>query len=180
MQELLIPGATVILSKTDIPTRKTKYDLIAVYKEGFGLVNIDSQAPNKVVREWLMQQKFDILQAEYIYGESRLDFYLKRGNRNILIEVKGCTLEIDGIGYFPDAPTQRGTKHLRELTRAALSGYECYIAFVIQMSGVLKVLPNVMTDPAFAKALDEARNAGVKVLYLQCDVTENEIKISQS
>lgn len=178
-RELLIPGAEVILSETDNPARRTRYDLIAAYKQGLGLVNIDSQAPNQVVKEWLLSQGFEKVQPEYSFGESRLDFYLEKGERKILIEVKGCTLEIDGIGYFPDAPTERGCKHLRELAKAAKSGYECYVAFVIQMPGVEKVLPNAKTDPMFEKAFNEAIASGVKAIYLPCIVTENELKIKR-
>ncbi len=178
-KELLIPGSKVILSKADNLSRKTKYDLIAVYKQGLGLVNIDSQAPNQVVREWLLLQDYDKVQPEYKFGNSRLDFYLEKGNKKIFMEVKGCTLEIDGIGYFPDAPTVRGTKHLRELTDAVLNGYECYVVFVIQMPKVTEVRPNAATDPVFAKALCEAKAAGVNVICLQCAVTEDELKVKQ-
>jgi len=178
-KELLIPGSTVILSKAEESSRKTAYDLIAVYKKGLGLVNIDSQAPNRAVKEWLEKQSFSKLQPEYKFGDSRLDFYLEMGSSRILMEVKGCTLEIDKTGYFPDAPTLRGTRHLKELAKAAAQGYDCYIAFVIQMPKVTKVLPNTATDPAFSKALQEAVEAGVKILYLPCTVTENEIKITK-
>lgn len=176
-KELLIPGSQVILSQSDNTSRKTKYDLIAVYKQGLGLVNIDSQAPNQVVKEWLLAQNFGKVHPEYKFGNSRLDFYLEKDDRKILMEVKGCTLEIDGIGYFPDAPTERGTKHLRELTKAVLEGYECYIMFVIQMQKVTEVHPNAGTDPIFAKALDEAKTAGVNVICLQCIVTKDELKV---
>ena len=176
-KEFLIPGSQVILSQSDNTARKTKYDLIAVYKQGLGLVNIDSQAPNQVVKEWLLSQNYDKVQPEYKFGNSRLDFYLEKEDRKILMEVKGCTLEIDGIGYFPDAPTERGTKHLRELTNAVLEGYECYVVFVIQMPKVTEVRPNAATDPLFAKALGEAKAAGVNVMCLQCVVTEDELKV---
>jgi sugar fermentation stimulation protein A len=175
-RELLLPGCRVILSESDNPARKTKYDLIAVYKENFGLVNIDSQAPNKVVKEWLQTQNFDLIKPEYTFGKSRLDFYLEKDERKILMEVKGCTLEVDGIGYFPDAPTERGVKHLHELTKAIKLGYESYIVFVIQMPKVSEVRPNKITDPAFVKAYNEAIQTGVKALFLQCDVRENELK----
>lgn len=176
-KEFLIPGSQVILSQSDNTARKTKYDLIAVYKQGLGLVNIDSQALNQVVKEWLLSQNYDKVQPEYKFGNSRLDFYLEKDDRKILMEVKGCTLEIDGIGYFPDAPTERGTKHLRELTNAVLEGYECYVVFVIQMPKVTEVRPNAATDPLFAKALGEAKAAGVNVMCLQCVVTEDELKV---
>ena len=183
-KELLIPGADVVLSVSDNLKRKTKYDLISVYKHGLGWVNIDSQAPNAVVREWLesgpeLFKDITLLKPEFTYGESRVDFYLECGLRKIFIEVKGCTLEIDGIGYFPDAPTQRGIKHLHELTKAVEAGYECYIAFVIAMPGVSQVLPNRVTHAAFGEALDQAVAAGVRILNLPCCVTPDALTIQQ-
>ena len=177
-KELLLPGADVILEIPDNPNRKTKYDLISVYKEGLGLVNIDSQAPNKVVKEWLERQGYDIIKPEYTYGNSRLDFYMEKAGEKYLLEVKGCTLEIDGVGYFPDAPTERGVKHLRELAKAAGEGYHAMAAFVIQMEGVQEVRPNVATHEEFGVALKEAQEAGVEVLPLCCKVTEDELWIS--
>lgn len=179
-RELLIPGAEVYLEKTDNPHRKTKYDLIGVRKSNGLLINIDSQAPNKVVRGWLNQQSLDLIQPEYAYGNSRVDFYLKKGDQSFLMEVKGCTLEKDGIGFFPDAPTERGTKHLKELRRAVSEGYTAAIVFVIQMNGVSEVRPNTETDPQFAKALDEAEKAGVKVLFLMCHVEPDRIEAVRS
>lgn len=181
-KELLLPGSHVILAKADNPARKTQYDLITVYKKGLGWVNIDSQAPNQVVKEWLnsspaLFKNITLIKPEYTYGNCRMDFYLECGSRKILMEVKGCTLEIDGIGYFPDAPTERGVKHLYELAEAAKKGYECYIAFVIAMPGVRKVLPNVKTHPEFGTALAAAMEAGVKVLYLPCNVSPDEMSI---
>ena len=114
-KELLLPGAKVILERSDNLTRKTRYDLIAVYKEPIGLINMDSQAPNKVVKEWLEGQDFDYVKPEYTYGKSRIDFYMEKQGKRYLMEVKGCTLEKEGIGYYPDAPTERGIKHLHEL-----------------------------------------------------------------
>ena len=180
--ELLLPEADVMLAVSDSPLRKTKYDLISVYKKNLGWVNIDSQAPNVVVKEWLMsgQQFFPnitTLKPEYMYSNSRVDFYLECGKRKIFIEVKGCTLEIGGIGYFPDAPTERGVKHLHELMKAVEDGYECYIAFVIAMPHVMKVLPNRMTHPEFGDALDDAVKAGVKILCLPCVVRPDELSI---
>lgn len=177
-KELLIPGVEVILEISDNPARKTKYDLIAVYKDGLGLINIDSQAPNKVVYDWLMQKDFDLVKPEYTYGNSRFDFYMEKGSDRYLTEVKGCTLEIDGVGYFPDAPTLRGVKHLRELTEAARAGYRCSVAFVIQMPGIREVRANVDTHPEFGVALEEARSAGVEILMLQCNITEDSLEIS--
>lgn len=182
-KELLLPSSDVILTKTDDPARKTQYDLIAVYKTGLGWVNIDSQAPNRVVKEWLINspelfENITLLKPEYTYGRSRVDFYMECTDRKVFIEVKGCTLEMDGIGYFPDAPTERGVKHLHELAEAAGKGYECYIAFVIAMPGVRKVLPNVKTHPEFGTALAAAREAGVKVLYFPCNVMPDELSIA--
>ena len=125
-KELLIEGTTVYLSEADNPARKTKYDLIAVIKNKNFLINIDSQAPNKVTREWLEKQDFDLIKPEFTYGNSRLDFYMKKGEKEYLMEVKGCTLEKDGIGYFPDAPTSRGVRHLKKLIKATKKGYKCY------------------------------------------------------
>lgn len=178
-KELLLPGAEVILEISDNPSRKTKYDLIAVYKEGLGLVNIDSQLCNKVAAEWLVTQGYDYVKAEYTYGASRFDFYMEKGNEKYFMEVKGCTLEIDGIGYFPDAPTERGVKHLRELTEAVKQGYHCSVAFVIPMEGVTEVRANVATHREFKEALEEAKNAGVEVLFLPCRVLPGEVWITE-
>ena len=176
-RELLIPGREVILSHSDSPSRKTAYDLIAVEKPGLGLVNIDSQAPNHVMKEWLLGLDFDLIKPEFSYGSSRIDFYMERRGRRYLIEVKGCTLEIGGVGYFPDAPTERGLKHLHELARARQEGFLASVAFVIPMGGVTKVLPNMETHPAFGIALSEAEAAGVQVLYLPCRVGEDRLEI---
>ena len=178
-KELLLPGVTVILEVSDNPNRKTKYDLIAVYKEGLGLINMDSQAPNKVAHEWLQTQGYDYIKPEYKYGNSRVDFYMEKDNERHLMEVKGCTLEIDGIGYFPDAPTERGVKHLNELAEASKQGYHCAIAFVIQMPGITKVLPNQNTHPEFAVAFEAAKQAGVKVYFLCCHITEDSLEIEK-
>ena len=176
-RELLIPGREVILSHSDSPSRKTAYDLIAVEKPGLGLVNIDSQAPNHVMKEWLLGLDFDLIRPEFSYGSSRIDFYMERRGRRYLTEVKGCTLEIGGVGYFPDAPTERGLKHLHELARARQEGFLASVAFVIPMGGVTKVLPNMETHPAFGIALSEAEAAGVQVLYLPCLVGEDRLEI---
>lgn len=178
-KELLIPGVDVILEESDNPNRKTKYDLIAVSKEGMGWINIDSQAPNKVVYEWLEKQGYSYIKPEYKYGNSRIDFYMERENSKYLMEVKGCTLEIDRIGYFPDAPTERGVKHLRELTLATKKGYKCIIAFVIQMEGITEVRPNISTHPEFGIALKEAKDAGVEIWYMPCRVMPDELFIER-
>ena len=176
-RELLKAGAAVRLEVSANHRRKTKYDLVSVFKENVGWVNIDSQAPNKVVREWLEKQDYDLIKPEYTYGNSRIDFYMEKGSRRYLMEVKGCTLEKDGIGYFPDAPTERGVKHLRELIRASGEGYECMAAFVIQMEGVTEIRPNVETHPQFGQVLEEAEEAGVRILCLQCSVGEDTLEI---
>ena len=169
-RELLIPGAEVWLTAPGTPGRKTVYDLVAVRKSNGLLINIDSQAPNKVAREWLETQGFDRIIPEYRYGDSRIDFCMLRQGQRFLMEVKGCTLEMDGIGYFPDAPTERGVKHLHELRHAAKEGDQAIFMFVIQMDGVKEVRPNTETHPAFGIALEEAKAAGVRVLFLTCHV----------
>lgn len=176
-RELLLPGAAVQLEVADNPARKTLYDLVAVYKESLGWVNIDSQAPNKVVREWLEQQGYDVIRPEYSYGDSRLDFYMESNEQKYLMEVKGCTLEIDGIGYFPDAPTIRGVKHLRELIGAQKKGYRCTAAFVIQMEGIREVRPNISTHPEFARVWEDAIAAGVTMLALLCRVGRGSLEV---
>lgn len=178
-KEILIPGCIVILTEGENPNRKTKYDLIAAYKEEFGLINIDSQAPNQIVKEWLLAQDYSFIKPEYTYGESRLDFYLEREKEKILMEVKGCTLEIDGQGYFPDAPTERGVKHLRELTKAVPLGYRCILTFVIQMEGITSVKPCVDIHPEFGVALMEAKAAGVEIWFLTCEVKEDEVVVKE-
>ena len=176
-RELLIPGAEVWLTEPATPGRKTRFDLIAVRKSNGILFNIDSQAPNRVAGEWLVSRGFDRVMPEFRYGDSRIDFYMERGCEKYLMEVKGCTLEMDGIGYFPDAPTERGVKHIRELIRAAAEGFHSALAFVIQMDGVTEVRANVRTHPEFGQALDEAKDAGVRVLFLPCHVEPDGIEI---
>ena len=176
-KEILIPGVEVILAEGDNPNRKTRYDLVAAYKKGFGLINIDSQAPNQVVKEWLSKQDYDFVKPEYQYGKSRIDFYMEKGTTRFLMEVKGCTLEREGIGYFPDAPTERGVKHLQELAAAVEKGYRCILAFVIQMEGIREVRPNIETHAAFGEALENAKQRGVEVLFLRCRVGEDGFEI---
>lgn len=176
-KELLVPGCDVWLTAPGTPDRKTKYDLVAVRKENGVLFNIDSQAPNKVVKEWLESQGYDKIIPEYTYGDSRIDFYMERRKRKYLMEVKGCTLEKGGVGYFPDAPTERGVKHIHELIKAKKSGYHSILAFVIQMDGVKEVRANVDTHPEFGVALDEAKTAGVEILFLTCHVEPDLLKI---
>lgn len=175
--ELLISGADVILEQSEQQKRKTKYDLVCVYKEKLGWVNIDSQAANKVVREWLEKQNYTYIKPEYTYGNSRIDFYMEKGESKYLMEVKGCTLEREGIGYFPDAPTERGIKHLHELTKAVKEGYNCSIAFVIQMEKIHEVHANIEMHREFGTALEEAEKAGVLVLFMECKVTRDSLQI---
>ena len=172
-RELLLPGARVILSAGENPGRKTRWDLVAVYK-GDMLINMDSQAPNAAAAG-LLRRLFPgcELYPEKRYVNSRFDFYLEQGERRIFAEVKGVTLERDGIAMFPDAPTERGRKHLLELADAAEAGYEAYVLFLIQMKGCRAFMPNRETDPAFAAALREARDRGVGVLCYDCMVTED-------
>ena len=176
-RELLLPGAEVWLTAPGTEGRKTKYDLVTVRKENGMLVNIDSQAPNAVVREWLERQGYDVIIPEFAYGDSRIDFYLERGTEKTLMEVKGCTLEINGIGYFPDAPTERGVKHLRELAKAVKNGYRTVIAFAIQMDGITEVKPNIQTHPEFGTAMQEAAEAGVGILFLPCHVETDQLTV---
>lgn len=176
-KELLIPGSEVWLTAPGTPDRKTKYDLIAVRKNSGILFNIDSQAPNKVVKEWLASQDYDAVVPEYTYGDSRIDFYMERGNEKYLMEVKGCTLEIGGVGYFPDAPTERGVKHIRELIKAKEAGYHAILTFVIQMDGVYEVRANADTHPEFGTALDEAQKAGVEIRFLKCHVEPDSLTV---
>ena len=178
-KELLLPGVDVVLSEADNPNRKTRYDLIAVEKAGLGLINIDSQAPNKDMAEWLATQGFDYIKPEYTYGASRIDFYMERQGQKYLLEVKGCTLERDGIGFFPDAPTERGVKHIHELIKAKKEGYWAGIAFVVQMPKVSEVRPNIETHPAFGEAMEQARTAGVQILTLGCTIKPDSLTVDK-
>ena len=179
-KELLPPGATVYVERNDNPARKTKLDLIGVEKGSY-LINMDSQAPNGAVKEWLQAGNLFSEQAkiysEKKYGESRFDFYIEDGDRRAFMEVKGVTLECDGVCRFPDAPTERGVKHIKELVKCMEDGYEAYILFVIQMSPVKYLEPNDVTHKAFGDALDAAIEAGVKVLMLPCFVDSTSIFI---
>lgn len=183
-RELLIRGAEVILEEGSNPDRKTKYSLIAVYK-GENLVNMDSQIPNAVAFEAACEGKIesigvpDLIKREVKYGSSRFDIYFEKDGRKGFIEVKGVTLENDGVAAFPDAPTARGTKHINELIDAAENGYEAYIFFVVQMKGVNYVVPNGRTDPEFEAALKKAHKNGVKIIACDCIVTENSIKMDK-
>ncbi len=180
--ELLLPDATVYLAKGKNPKRRTEYDLIAVEKatdRGMLLINMDSQIPNFVCGELLASgrifSKDAVIRREYAYKSSRFDFYIEDGNRRIFLEVKGCTLENNGVASFPDAPTERGLKHVRELISAISEGYEAYIVFIIQMKGVYEFCPNDITHREFGDALREAEKNGVKILAYDCTVTPDTI-----
>lgn len=181
-RELLPQGAKVWCQKSHNPNRKTKYDLITVQK-GNRLINMDSQAPNQAAGEWLraggLSQITDI-KAEYVHGNSRFDFSFLKDGRRCFLEVKGVTLENEGICAFPDAPTDRGAKHLRELTQAVRDGFGAYVLFVIQMQDVQYLHPNDSTDPAFGQALREAAAAGVQVMAVDCHITEDTMVIQES
>lgn len=178
-RELLPVGAQVWCQRSDNPNRKTKFDLITVRK-GHRLINMDSQAPNTAAGEWLRAGglgPIENLKAETFHGDSRYDFSFIKDGRQCFLEVKGVTLETDGICAFPDAPTDRGAKHLRGLAEAARTGYGAYVLFVIQMSDVKFLHPNDATDPAFGAALREAAAAGVQVLAVDCAITEDSMVI---
>ncbi len=180
-RELLPVGATVWCQQFDNPNRKTKFDLITVQK-GQRLINMDSQAPNIAAKEWLMAGglgEISELKAEYTHGDSRFDFSFLKDGRRCFLEVKGVTLENNGICAFPDAPTERGVKHLKGLTALAREGYGAYVLFVIQMADVICLHPNNTTDPAFGKALREAAENGVQILAMDCAVTENSMAIDK-
>lgn len=180
-RELLPVGAEVWCQRSDNPARKTKFDLIAVRK-GDRLINMDSQAPNAAAREWLLSGglgEIRDLRPETVHGDSRFDFSFVKDEKRCFLEVKGVTLEHRGCCAFPDAPTQRGTKHLRGLTRAVEEGYGAYVLFVIQMGQVECLRPNDETDPAFGKALREAAAGGVTVLAVDCAVTEDSMTIGR-
>ena len=178
-RELLIPGVQVWLEKPENSVRKTAYDLIAVQK-GERLINMDSQAPNAAVKEWLAGGglgEISQLRAETLWGASRFDFSFVREGKPCFLEVKGVTLEENGVCAFPDAPTERGTRHLKELREAVKAGYGAYVLFVIQMAEAAYLHPNDATDPSFGQALREAAENGVNVLAMDCTVTEREMTL---
>lgn len=181
-RELLVPGAKVWCQRSENPARKTKFDLICVEKGPY-LINMDSQAPNKAVQEWLLgggMGQIRDLRPETVHGDSRFDFAFQKDGKQCYLEVKGVTLEDGGICAFPDAPTERGAKHLRGLQRAVTEGCVCYALFVIQMRPVLYLHPNDATDPVFGKALREAAAGGVHVLAVDCQVTPNSMTVGQT
>ena len=182
-RELLIPGAEVYVQRASKPARRTAWDLIAVRK-GKRLINMDAAAPNAVFGEWLRTggPGFvpELIRPECVHGDSRFDFYLEHGSRRIFAEIKGVTLEENGVVRFPDAPTERGAKHLRGLKACLAEGFEAWAVFVVQMRGVSRFEPSRKTDPAFADALAEAAAAGVRVLALDCTVTPDSLAIADS
>lgn len=182
-RELLVPGATVWLEESPNPSRKTKFDLIAVEK-GERLINMDAQAPNKVFGEWAaaggFREGLTLLRPETTYGSSRFDFYWESSKSRGFVEVKGVTLEEDGIVRFPDAPTLRGVKHLDELVKAHEAGYEAAVCFVIQMEDVRWFAPNDVTHPEFGQALRKAAAAGVEILAMDCAVTPQSLTMGKS
>lgn len=191
-KELLLPGRTVWLEKSGNPARKTQYDLIAVDKDGL-LINMDAQAPNQVFAEWARAGGFvsglTLLRPETTWGSSRFDFYWEAERPGAdssspvwtkgFVEVKGCTLEENGLAMFPDAPTQRGVKHLRELAAAQGVGYECAVCIIVQMKGCRLFCPNERTHPEFGAALRQAAAAGVRVLAMDCRVTPDSLTVDQ-
>lgn len=182
-RELLVPGAAVWLTKSGNPNRKTAYDLIAVQK-GDRLINLDAQAPNQVFFEWASAGHFlpdlTLLKPEQKHGDSRFDFYWETAARRGFVEVKGVTLEQDNAVYFPDAPTERGVKHLHGLAAAQAEDYDCTVCFVIQMAQADFFAPNETTHPAFGQALREAAQAGVRVLAYCCDVAPDRLEMGQA
>ncbi len=183
-KELLIKGKTVFIEESDNPDRKTKYDLIAVSKDGM-LINIDSQAPNKAAVEWIEQggiyKKEDIIlmKPEKKYGNSRFDIYVESKQEKAFIEIKGVTLENKGVAVFPDAPTERGLKHIYELADCVKHGYKAYLLFVLQFEGAKYLIPNDDTQPEFRQALKAAREADVKILAYECKVEQDMICITK-
>lgn len=179
-KELLTPNACVFVQESDNPNRKTKFSVIGVIK-GERYINMDSQVTNIVVREWIEKgnlfEDVTLIKPEKKYGNSRFDLYVEAGERKIFIEVKGATLEEDGIVRFPDAPTERGVKHINELCECIKDGYEAYIIFVIQMKDVKHFEPNEKTHKEFAEALRKAQKAGVNIIAVDCEVTEDSIDI---
>lgn len=184
-RELLTEGCTVYLEKSDNPDRKTKYDLVAVEKIRNGktnlLVNMDSQIPNAAAEEWLKKgglfSSGAVIRREVTFGDSRFDFYIEDGERKAFLEVKGVTLESDGIALFPDAPTERGVKHIKELISCIEAGYEAYILFVIQMKEICLFRPNDKMHPEFGEALRNAKSSGVKIIAMDCIVTPDSMEI---
>ncbi len=187
LKELLVPGAGVWLQHCEKEGRKTRYSLITVEKPGSErvpvLVNVDSQAPNEAAASWVRRgggrrfRDLTLLKREKKFGNSRFDLYFEADGRRCFMEVKGVTLDVGGVAKFPDAPTERGVKHVEELAAAAAAGYETYLLFVIQMKGVRAFAPNEVTHPAFGTALRAVARAGVHVLAYDCIVTEDAMTV---
>ena len=179
-KEILVPGAKVLLSRSDSPDRKTSYDLVAAYK-GNLLINIDSQAPNKAFREFVLESGVfgpsPEVHPERVHGDSRFDFYIESGERRIFVEVKGVTLEKDRVCMFPDAPTERGVKHLRGLERCVSEGYEAYLVMVVQMDGMERFVPNYAAHEEFGTEMEAAEDSGVRVLVYGCEVGDDSIRM---
>lgn len=186
-RELLVEGCTIYLAEADNPNRKTRYDLIAVEKirqnKSPLLINMDSQIPNTVTEEWLRKgmlfSENAVIKREVTYRNSRFDFYINDGERKIFLEVKGVTLEKEGIAMFPDAPTQRGVKHINELMKCIDDGYEAYILFVLQMKETSAFQPNDKMHPEFGEALRRAEKAGMNIIAMNCSVSCSEIAINK-
>lgn len=180
--ELLTPGATVYVQKSDNLERKTQWDLISVEK-GERMVNMDSQIPNKVVEEWIREGNLfpnaTLIKPETTFGKSRFDLYIEANGRKIFMEIKGVTLEDDGVVRFPDAPTERGVKHVEELSEAVKAGYEAYLFFVVQMKDVKYLAPNMKTHAAFGEAMRNAKAQGVNILAYECHVEKDSIEITE-
>ena len=182
-REILVPGATVVLEDSGNPDRKTRYDLIAAYKNGM-LINIDSQAPNKAFSEFIPRSNIfgenPQVFPEHSHGDSRFDFYIESGERRIFVEVKGVTKEIDGVCMFPDAPTDRGLKHVKGLETTLSEGYEAYVALIVQMKGMREFVPDYAIHEEFGLELERAESMGVGVLVYDCLVTEDSMALDSS
>ena len=179
-REILVPGATVVLEDSGNPDRKTRYDLIAAYKNGM-LINIDSQAPNKAFSEFIPRSGIfgedPQVFPEHAHGDSRFDFYIESGERRIFVEVKGVTKEIDGVCMFPDAPTDRGLKHVMGLESALSEGFEAYVVLIVQMKGMREFVPDYAIHEEFGRELEKAESEGVGVLVYDCVVTEDSMVV---
>lgn len=178
-KELLTDNAEIYVQEFNNPSRRTKYDLISVYK-GDRLINMDSQVPNKVFHEWVKDaglfENITLIKPEFKYGNSRFDFYIETLEKKIFVEIKGVTLEENGVVMFPDAPTARGLKHLNELINSIDDGFEAYVVFIVQMKDVEYFTPNIKTHKEFGETLSLAKRKGVKILALDCEVTKNSIE----
>lgn len=179
-REILIPGTTVVLEDSGNDNRKTRFDLVAAYKNG-NLINIDSQAPNRAFAEFIPRSGLfgddPLIRPEHTHGDSRFDFYIESGDRRMFVEVKGVTREFDGVCMFPDAPTERGLKHLKGLERCVNEGYEAYVALIVQMKGMHVFVPDYAIHREFGEEMERAEKAGVGVLVYDCVVTEDSMTV---